>query len=465
MRAVLCVWQQRIKRESKDVCAAAVAVQAPNRKHATGYLRRSLHLFGRSTVSYIFIWCQPLEEFTSPHQTSPGILGLTRAPPAKGNAMSSLPYKQVELAELSISPTDDWANLGGAFRGIPQPVYFGGTLFVFTRNNDNTLGMCTLASSGTKGAWSSWGGTLAFAPAVAQAQNGALGVIAAMQNGQVQISYINPFTGVYTPWVGITGGGSKFVGPVQLTRNVNSRLEAFAIDTNGMMWHAWETSVGSQPSWSSWSQLGSGFNSQAQEFDAFLLQNTGQLQAVALGSTPNLYQSTQYAGGGHDSWSKFTTVGQTISPQQPPQFANGPAACYCTSTLNAVYAGYNANTGTSANPLVFCAPSTNPSYSFPQWGPVGNLTADQYPVSTAAPILISNFGTPQLVWLANGGQVNFVSQSPTSSNFWSNSIQTVGNTNPKFTGQMSAVVVSGNIGLCQLVADGSLAFINFQPMT
>ncbi|MGG1946211.1 hypothetical protein AB1286_15560 [Trinickia sp. NRRL B-1857] len=374
--------------------------------------------------------------------------------------LSTNEFQETDFSRLSVSPTAQWANLGGQFRGLPTPVYYSGSLFAFTRNFDNRLGMCQIDTTGTKGKWSTWGGTLTYSPAAALSQNGSIAVIARMQTGQIQISYINPFQGIYTPWVAISGAptSTNFTGPVQLVQNTNARLEAFALDTNGNLWHAWETSVGSNPQWSSWSHLGSGFNASQIEFPVFLLQNSGRLQAVLIGNQPNMYQSTQYAGGGYDSWSPFTVVGTTVAPSPAPQFANGPAANFDSRLQNAAYAGYNANAGQGQNPLVYCAPP-----SFPQWGPINNITVDQYPISNAAPVMLSNNGTANLIWATPSGQVYLVAEALTASNFWSNNIQPVGVSDATFTGQMSGIVNNGNDGLFMLAADGSLAFINYQP--
>lgn len=377
--------------------------------------------------------------------------------------LSAVEFKEAEFSKLSVSPTSEWANLGGQFRGLPTPVYYSGSLFAFTRNLDNRLGMCQVDSSGTKGTWSTWGGTLTYSPAAALSQNGSIGVIGRMQSGQIQVSYINPYQGIYTPWVAITGApsGTNFSGPVQLVQNTNARLEAFALDTSGNLWHAWETSVGTSPKWSQWSHLGSGFNAMPTEFPVFLLQggpNKGCLQAVLIGNQPNIYQSTQYAGGGYDSWSPFTVVGTTIAPDSPPQFANGPAANFDTNLQNAAYAGYNANSGVGLNPLVYCAPP-----NFPQWGPINNITPDQYPISNAAPVMLSNNGVAQLMWMTPSGQVYLVTESITQNNFWSNTIQSVGSQNPRFTGQMIGVVNNGMDALFMLSSDGTLGFINYLP--
>ncbi len=367
----------------------------------------------------------------------------------------------VEMAELSVATTSDWANLGGSFRNTPQQIFYGGALYVFTRNTDNTLGMCSVSSSGTSGLWSKWGGTLQSAPAVAPSPNGTIAVVGLMSAGQIQVSYINPFMGTYTPWTTIGGSpGVTFTGAPVLAVNSNQRLEAFALDTSGNMWHCYQTTVAPTIQWSNWSKLGSGFNPQAQEFTVFLLQNSGQLQAVALGKDNNLYQSTQGAGGGADGWGVFKVIGGGSNPM--PQFANGPAANYCLSTINAVYAGYNAQSASAQNPLVFCAPSNDPAYNFPTWTGVGNLDASQFPLPSVAPVMVSNAGTPQLIWITTSHQVLLATQTVTSPNFWWNTIQNVGNANGRFTGLMNAIVTNG-ISLAQLNGDGTLSYINFQP--
>ncbi|CAJ0813273.1 hypothetical protein [Ralstonia flaminis] len=371
-------------------------------------------------------------------------------------------FTEVDLSAVSLAATTDWANLGGAFRGTPQQIFYGGSMYVFTRNTDNTLGMCTVATSGDSGSWSKWGGTLQFNPSAAPSPNGTIAVIGLMQAGQVQVSYINPFIGSYTPWTTIGGGTpTTFTGAPVLAVNSNQRLEAFSLDTAGNLWHSYQTAVAPTITWSNWSKLGGGFNPQAQEFSVFLLQNSGQLQAVVLGKDNNLYQSTQYAGGGADSWSAFAVVGAGSNPM--PQFVNGPAGNFCSNTNNATYAGCNSQSAQGQNPLVFCAPSSNPSYNFPTWGGVGNLTADQYPMLSVAPLIVSNAGTPQLVWMTNSRQVLLVSQSLASPTFWMNNVQSVGNANPRFTGLINAVISNGAVSLAQANADGTLSYINYLP--
>lgn len=375
-----------------------------------------------------------------------------------------LEFKKVPYEALTLPTIPNWTSLGGSFRGIPIPLFYAGSLFSFVRNQDNTLGMC--AVNGTSGQWYAFGGTLVSPPAVAPSPDGTVAVIGLMQSGQLQISYLNPFAGSATNWASFAGGTPSGVSfsttmPPVLAVNANARLEAFAVDTKGTMWHTYQTTVSPPITWSNWSKLGSGFNPNALLFLVYLLKNTGQLQAVALGNDNNMYQSTQYQSGGYDGWGAFTPVGQGPSPS--PQFTGGPAACFCTVNNYAVYGGYNSNAGVSSNPLVYLAPPSSPPYSM-SWTNF-NLASAQYPIANAVPVMVSNNGTPQIAWQSlTAGQVLFVSQTQGVVGQWG-PIQNVGDQKGMLTGQMSGVVIGSNLALLQCGSNGSLFYINYAPPT
>jgi len=393
------------------------------------------------------------------NQSPSGTTGRTALHERKPDmSTATLELQEVEQAQVGAVSTPDWTNLGGAFRGTPTSLFFGGSLFALTRNTNNTLGLCQV--SGSSGKWSSFGGTLISSPGAAASPNGTIGVLGLMQNGQVQVSYVNPFQNTATSWQTISGGtpgGRTFVGSPVLAVNTNARIEAFAMDSTGMMWHTYQTTVSTPIQWFNWSPLGSapnGFNTTA-SFTVFLLSNKGALQAVAIGKDNKMYQSTQFAGGGNDGWSVFNVIGQ--GPGGTEAFTTGTAARFCISTQNAAYAGLNSNVGVNNNPLVFCAPP-----SFSTWGAI-NLALEQFPVPTAAPVMVDNSGTPQLTWLSqNTFQVQFVSQSASAPNFWQ-SVQTVGGQNGNFTGDMAGIANGGNVALFQRCSDTTLAYINYAP--
>ncbi len=363
-----------------------------------------------------------------------------------------------KLQSLSVEATSDWTSLGGAFRGIAAPTYYGGNLYAFTRNTDNSLGMCTVSPSATTGSWMKLGGQLISSPAAAISPNGALGVIALQQGNTIQLNYVNPFQGTQTGFSNFAGGtpsGVTWAGSPVLTVNSNNRLEAFSLDSNGNMWHSFQTSVGTNPTWSNWSVLGNTFLTNAM-FQVFLNTNTGALQAAAIGTNNQIYQMTQYAGGGHDGWSAPKQVGSL--PTVPPQFTLGTAAAYNTSTTFPVYSGFNSQSGVSNNPLMY----SSGSYNGGIWT---NLTLADQPITTSPPVMVSNSGVPQLVYQSssNPGQVVLLSQNTASTSFWK-AQQSVGSQNPDLSGQMSGIVDNGNVALFQCgQSKGQLYFINFLP--
>ncbi len=360
--------------------------------------------------------------------------------------------KNIETAMIAPASTSDWTNLKGQFRGTPAGVFYGNSLFAFVRNTDSTLGMCTVGSTGATGSWTPLGGALVSDPAVAVSPNGTLGIIALLQGNVVAINYVQPFQGVQTGFSTIGGGSpTQFVGTPVLALNANQRIEAFMLDTQGTMWHTFQTQVGPTITWSNWSPLGNTFLTTA-TFSVFLNTNTGRLQAVALGTDNQMYQMIQYAGGGNDGWSAPAQVGQT--PTNPIQFINGTAAANNTSNTYPVYAGFNGSAGSGQNPLVYCAP-TSPS----QWT---NLTITEVPTQTNVPVMVSKNGVPELAYLTPSNQVILLVQNVSGTGFWKFA-QDVGTPDPQFTGRMGAVVNGGNLALFQGYADGTLSFINYFP--
>jgi hypothetical protein len=365
--------------------------------------------------------------------------------------------QQKALKSITLSTSSTWASLGGAFRGIAAPNYYAGNLFAFTRNTDNSLGMCTVSPS-ESGSWTKLGGQLLSNPASAASPNGTLGVIGLMQGNVVEVNYVDPFGGVQTGFSNFAGGtpsGVTWTGSPVLAVNSNNRIEAFMFDNKGTMWHCYQTNVGSAITWSNWSVLGSTFLTSA-SFQVYLNNNTGALQAVAIGTDNQIYQMVQYAGGGHDGWSSPTQVGTL--PSVTPQFTLGAAAAYNTSTALSVFSGFNSQSGVSANPLMY---SSGPNSK----GTWTNLTLSDNPISTSAPIMLSNQGVPQLIYQSstNVGQVLLLSQNTAATSFWKPQ-QDVGSQNGDLSGQLSGVVNNGNVALFQCgKSSGQLYYINYTP--
>jgi hypothetical protein len=216
-----------------------------------------------------------------------------------------------ELESFSLKATAKWMPLGGAFRGIAAPVYYSSNLYAFTRNSDNSLGICTVSRSGTTGSWTRLSGTLLSSPAAAIAPNGTVAVIARTQGNAIQINYVNPLRHMQTGFSNFAGGTpstTRWDGSPVLVANTDQRLEAFSLDSDGKMWHCFQTSVGPNPEWSHWSILGTDFLV-GTSFQVFMNNNTGFLQAVAIGKDNRIYQMTQGEAGGRNRWSAKKIVG------------------------------------------------------------------------------------------------------------------------------------------------------------
>ena len=376
--------------------------------------------------------------------------------------MSSLTFlNMTSVSQKAISGglVEDWTNLGGRFRGIPQSLYYSSFLLAFTQNADNNVGMCKV--SGTTASWSSWGGSLAAPPGVAPSPNGAVAVAGRMQDGEIFLSYINPSQETYTAWTELANGtpsGVTWAGNPVLATNVSNGVDAFSLDSSGALWCTWQTSTTNPITWADWTSLGTpsgtSFETNA-TFTAYLLPSDGSVHVVALGTDGQMYESSLNTGDGVDSatasWSAVGQGGQTVS------LINGAASSYCESVSGPIYAAYNNLNRQNNNPLVFCAPP-----QFSTWGNL-NLTQEQFPVSTAAPVMVSNFGIPQIAWLSQNtpGQMMFVSQS-NSVGFWQ-PVVPLGAANSQLTGQMSGFAEGGNVALFQLGLDAELYYVNYMP--
>jgi hypothetical protein len=107
-------------------------------------------------------------------------------------------------------------------------------------------------------------------------------------------------SGPWTPWVLLGGGGPGIQGGVGVAANADGRLEAFAIGTDGAMWHAWQSAGGG---WSSWHSLGGQFLSGV---GAATNQN-GTVEVFGVGTDYQMYHAWQSSPGG--SWTGWYPLG------------------------------------------------------------------------------------------------------------------------------------------------------------
>jgi hypothetical protein len=132
-------------------------------------------------------------------------------------------------------------------------------------------------------------------------------------------------------------GGNIISNPVA-GRNVDGRLEVFAVGSDHALYHNFEQAASSSNSWSGISSLGGYIIS-----DPALASNSdGRLEVFAVGSDHALYHNFQLSPSSSNSWSGYAYLGGIIlnntnpaaalnSQGQLQVFVVGPPMQYCTS--------------------------------------------------------------------------------------------------------------------------------------
>jgi hypothetical protein len=338
------------------------------------------------------------------------------------------PQQAVSVTEAA------WTNYGGSIGGIPAPIVFGGSLFTFARNRDDTLGMCAA------GVWSSLGGALASAPAAAPAPNGLVAVVARSVPGTIQSIYVNPSNGQQTTWSAIGNTPAPvFAGAPAVVQNSRSMLVVFSLDKSGNLWSCEQLTL-SPTTWGNWTALGApkgmALNT-ASSIAPFVVMPSAQLQAAAGGQDGNLYQWT--ASG----WSMIGGAG--------PQFFGGCPAAFCSDPQLPAYAGINSASMSSNNPIVFALGNA-------AWGAL-NVSTAQQPSANGVLVMTTQDGLAQLFWSSQNtpGQMQLAVQS--SPDLWYQ-IVSVGTPLSGATGLIAGIAESSNIALLQTTSAGTLAYLS-----
>src|SRR5262249_9555877 len=111
------------------------------------------------------------------------------------------------------------------------------------------------------GAWSTWSSLAAPAGVTL-----ALPAVASNADGRLEVFAVGSFNTIWHIWQTAAGAswntwdslgtppGVGFLGEPAVAFNANGRLELFVNDSNGAVWHIWQTAPGA--SWSDWDSLG-----------------------------------------------------------------------------------------------------------------------------------------------------------------------------------------------------------------
>ncbi len=224
-----------------------------------------------------------------------------------------------KAADVPQSPPADWNGWAG-LSGVSSA---GGIAVV--KNEDNTVQVFVPTSgdvywsqqpSPGGAPWSTWSDMTSSAGlglANLTAGNNADGSLSllGLNNGGViyTVSENAPEIGWASGWSALNnGGGDPKIKPgYVLGRNLNGHLEIFGADSNGNIWHCWQTDAGG---WSGWQEL-SGV--QLNPRLAVARNLGGELQVFGVDSSGNVWTISQTSPGG--GWNNWTEIpGATLKP-------------------------------------------------------------------------------------------------------------------------------------------------------
>ncbi|MGC3028432.1 hypothetical protein ACPUER_25370 [Burkholderia sp. DN3021] len=253
--------------------------------------------------------------------------------------------------------------------------------------------------------------------------------------------------------------GRHFADALQIVKNSIDRFEVFALDQAGNMWQTMEADDNVPvKKWSKWAKIGKDLNSGAKEFRAILMtggQYKDCVQVVAVDKDGKMRQATQTQGQ-YGSYGQFALVGSYDNLSSSTRFTPSPAAVFGPSIKNMVYAAYNESPLNPNDPLDYLVEGSSSN----EWKV---LDTDSGPQPIGAPVLAASANKVYLIWMVDGGQFCLAYSTGSPTNYWGSSYQKVGVADSSFTGSVTAVANDNNVGLFQVLRDGTVAFINFRP--
>jgi hypothetical protein len=159
-----------------------------------------------------------------------------------------------------------WDNLGSPPGGV------GAHLLVVGRNGDGRLELFALAGPGElwhawqqplpAGGWSAWGslgapgGVSLFMMEVGRNADGRLEAFAPATDGALWHIWQDPgAAGGWSNWASLGAPAGGKAGSPAVGRNADGRLEVFALEITGALWHIWQDPA-TATGWSGWADLG-----------------------------------------------------------------------------------------------------------------------------------------------------------------------------------------------------------------
>ena len=360
----------------------------------------------------------------------------------------TLQGKVVSFDELTADADPTWKDLGSpndaGIASTPQAINFQGSNFCFVRSSPGDLAM---VNSTQGGQWTTFGGSLIDSPSVAPSANmtSAIAVVGRVQNGSIQITYVNPFAPSSTGFNQLAGNEPSFASAPVIANNADNRLEVFSLDSAGRMYHSYQTTFQPPLEFSDWAPLAnqpSAFNTSF-PISVFLSAANGSLYAVALGTDGNMYRSIQFEGSDPSGWSDFEAVG---TGGNPAVFTAGPSGGFSNDPQTPAYLGQNTATGQGLGPLMFSTPDAQSNKTWTE------LDTGSFGVGTQAepPVMVVNNGVVTAAWLANNAQVASVTQDPGSQAFWKAAVAVGDQVGAaQFTGAMTGAFSNQDLVLCQ----------------
>ncbi|MFN2466195.1 MAG: hypothetical protein ABR598_08035 [Candidatus Dormibacteria bacterium] len=232
--------------------------------------------------------------------------------------------------EASVNGTwTQWYDLGapssGTFASDPAiGINPDGRLEVFVTGSDSSVYHAWQTTPG--GGWSRFYSLGGFVKnhgiaAIATNTDGRLELFAVGGDGAVWHAWQTSVGGGWSSWYRLgNAGGLQFVGSVGPGRNGDGRLEIVAVDTNGAMWHAWQTTPSG--GWTSqFYSLGKPAGTSIAGTPGEATNADGRLEIVARGANGFLYHIWQIQPSG--GWGGWYSLGGGTVASDPNLGRNG----------------------------------------------------------------------------------------------------------------------------------------------